>query len=589
MKKYSFEFEATMVAVCNVTVDANSIKEAFKKFREFELNDDWKEGDQISCEIDFSTATIDGEWIKDAKDEEEYFYQYQENISEVEEENMDYKRREPNNFDRIEYLEKLENTLQRHWNSWFALSNMFNGAFEYEFEINDFITEKYPFAKSHDELFAEVEEWIHNTSRLVQNARKSLEPNLAHRNDWKDKYYKVEEPQAEYHGVIDGRRFITCSVHYENITIRDDEGKIYYLPPETLLIALNEFLFMAEKKRTRTWLKPLVSDKVEEDNTAYGYLERESEARMKEILRLRALIRNFPFDAYYVVIVRGDVEPELSVKSKTADERDSLAKQIKANDSDQDDGIYWLNIVDGVPEIGSYSGFFFEDEDEVGEPKAPYYKLSTVRDKWVCAFDTWCCGWECVRHHGGELDGLPYLYDSKEAVKSDSLFDKDNDFAYRAEMFKEGRKLVFNADGSLTILGEYIAREPEGEYSPSLVLGIGHRSEYAEFLDVAKIKVDIDNYTRLNILKAMWQCRKEKHIFSINIDSNGMCDFLKNDDTESDDFRADVVYYTVYSNSACVYAQSKYDCNCNFESEMFYINDKMIIETDSQKELNQMI
>ena len=361
MKKYSFEFEATMVAVCNVTVDANSIKEAFKKFREFELNDDWKEGDQISCEIDFSTATIDGEWIKDAKDEEEYFYQYQENISEVEEENMDYK------------------------------------------------------------------------------------------------HYKVEEPQAEYHGVIDGRRFITCSVHYDNITIRDDEGKLYYLPPETLLIALNEFLFMVEKKRTRTWLKPLVSDKVEEDNTSYGYLERESEARMKEILRLRALIRNFPFDAYYVVIVRGDVEPELSVKSKTADERDSLAKQIKANDSDQDDGIYWLNIVDGVPEIGSYSGFFFEDEDEVGEPKAPYYKLSTIRDKWVCAFNT-DHGWDCVRHHGGELDGLPYLYDSKEAVGSDSLFDKDNDFAYRAEMFKEGRKLVFNADGSLTILGEYIAR-----------------------------------------------------------------------------------------------------------------------------------
>jgi len=381
-----------------------------------------------------------------------------------------YKRREPNNFDRIEYLEKLENTLQRHWNSWFALSNMFNGAFEYEFEINDFITEKYPFAKSHDELFAEVEEWIHNTSRLVQNARKSLEPNLAHRNDWKDKYYKVEEPQAEYHGVIDGRRFITCSVHYENITIRDDEGKVYYLPPKTLLIALSEFLFMVEKKKTRTWLTPLVCDRVEENWARYDTDETNgmglrldaeieiSEQRMKEINRLRALIHNFPFDAYYVVIVRGDVEPELSVKSKTADERDSLAKQIKANDSDQDDGIYWLNIVDGVPEIGSYSGFFFEDEDEVGEPKAPYYKLSTVRDKWVCAFDTWCCGWECVRHNEGELEGFPYLYDSKEAVGSDSLFDKDNDFAYRAEMFKEGRKLVFNDDGSLTILGEYIAR-----------------------------------------------------------------------------------------------------------------------------------
>lgn len=216
--------------------------------------------------------------------------------------------------------------------------------------------------------------------------------------------------------------------------------------------ALLEYLQTYKKYKNCTSLT------VEED-TPQGYsFERESESRMDEIRRLRNIVRKLNTPKYYVVIMRGNVEPELSVKSNTEDERDGLAKQIKRDDSNQEDGIYWLNIVEGVPEIGSYSGAFLNDHNEIEEPKAPYYKLSEVRDKWVCAFDTWCCGWDCVRYHGGERDGMPFLYDSKKAVETDEFFNKFTDFAYKADMFKEGRKLLRYADGRMTIEGEYIAR-----------------------------------------------------------------------------------------------------------------------------------
>lgn len=134
-------------------------------------------------------------------------------------------------------------------------------------------------------------------------------------------------------------------------------------------------------------------------------------------------------------------------------------------------------------------------------------------------------------------------------------------------------------------LMEDSVEEPEAEYSPSITLGMGFKSEYAEFLDVDKIKLTMSNFTRLNILRAMDQCKAEKHIFSINIDCYDEVEFLTHEDDPTDDFRADVMYYVVYNFGACLYAQSKWDCNCHFESEMFYIDDNMNIETASQREL----
>ena len=67
---------------------------------------------------------------------------------------------------------------------------------------------------------------------------------------------------------------------------------------------------------------------------------------------------------YYLVPVWGDVEPSIEGPFVTSVERDASAKKIRAaDDDDLKNGLYWLNIdEDGQPEIGAYSGRFFEDE-----------------------------------------------------------------------------------------------------------------------------------------------------------------------------------------------------------------------------------
>jgi hypothetical protein len=64
---------------------------------------------------------------------------------------------------------------------------------------------------------------------------------------------------------------------------------------------------------------------------------------------------------HYLVIVVGDVEPELEGPFSCEDARDDAARRYRKTNGDYD-GLYWLDI-DGVPEIGAYSGAFFEKDD----------------------------------------------------------------------------------------------------------------------------------------------------------------------------------------------------------------------------------
>lgn len=195
----------------------------------------------------------------------------------------------------VEYLEQVSYRFEALRLAFIKFNETWSEDSDFDLNLNDYLTTMYPFPKSFDEFLVDFALWYGDGASKIVKAKNEIQPRLS----IKEINEMVEEPQAEYHGVIDGRRFITCSVHYENITIRDDEGKLYYLPPETLLIALNEFLFMVEKKRTRTWLKPLVSDKVEESNDDYEaykmkrQLDEEtdiSEQRMREINRLRKIV-----------------------------------------------------------------------------------------------------------------------------------------------------------------------------------------------------------------------------------------------------------------------------------------------------------
>ena len=55
----------------------------------------------------------------------------------------------------------------------------------------------------------------------------------------------------------------------------------------------------------------------------------------------------------YLVIVVGDIEPELH-KFETDEQRDNAAIEHKREEGD-DDGIFKLDIVDGVPVMMTYS------------------------------------------------------------------------------------------------------------------------------------------------------------------------------------------------------------------------------------------
>lgn len=66
--------------------------------------------------------------------------------------------------------------------------------------------------------------------------------------------------------------------------------------------------------------------------------------------------------AFYLMVVVGDVEPELFGPFVTEEQRDAAAKSHRVQDPERHDGIYWLNVgAKGALETGAYSGGFFDD------------------------------------------------------------------------------------------------------------------------------------------------------------------------------------------------------------------------------------
>lgn len=68
----------------------------------------------------------------------------------------------------------------------------------------------------------------------------------------------------------------------------------------------------------------------------------------------------------YLVIVVGDIEPEL-YKFETDEQRDNATIEHKREEGD-DDGIFKLDVVNGIPEMTTYSNGFFWDaleDDEI--------------------------------------------------------------------------------------------------------------------------------------------------------------------------------------------------------------------------------
>ena len=61
-------------------------------------------------------------------------------------------------------------------------------------------------------------------------------------------------------GKINGTEITSVNIFYEHLYIATADGKHYYMKPAELLIMMNEFVFDAEFKKTRTHLHPVPPD-----------------------------------------------------------------------------------------------------------------------------------------------------------------------------------------------------------------------------------------------------------------------------------------------------------------------------------------
>jgi hypothetical protein len=70
-----------------------------------------------------------------------------------------------------------------------------------------------------------------------------------------------------------------------------------------------------------------------------------------------------PMNQYYVLVAWGCVEIELVGPFETEELRDKRARELR-KESDTNDGVWALDLIDGKPTVGDYSGgFFMEDEN----------------------------------------------------------------------------------------------------------------------------------------------------------------------------------------------------------------------------------
>lgn len=394
------------------------------------------------------------------------------------------------------------------------------------------------------------------------------------------------------------------------------------------------------------------NDEVHEEDYEYlkkevDSLAKETEARMWEIRRLRALVREQSteimvlkslINRYFVLHVWADVEPSLHPVTAYAD-LITKAREMRKSD-DEESSYYKLIITDGEVSVDTYTNDELDGEAEVNEqpvryiviekqdpyfpaivtdeegtpkvfhslrraeeeaedcqdaqivemhePPAPYFTPEEAAGKWICAFDTMCRGWDCVRGSKGEKDDVPYLYNSKEEVEEDDFFDPDDDFAIPATEFIEGRKAVWGVDG-LHITGIPIvigykiqgndvvkAEEPEVKYNQIIRVAKAWQSNeyYPEDVDIIELILDFKD--RLRLMEAQEKCKLYGYDYIAM--RAGMGARLLSHDGELSEMRTDVEYFKCYKTGIYFYAQNKYDATCQIESEVMIVTEGLGIE-----------
>lgn len=323
-------------------------------------------------------------------------------------------------LEQVEYLEQVNRRFEALLLAFRRFNEVWNNDSDHGLDLNDYLTTMYPFEKSFDEFLIDFGLWYADGASKIVQAKHEIQPRLSIKeiNELTD---EVGEPDAEYGSSSSSsweeiaelrmkeiRRLRAIVQGYENraeTTFIKDIGTeqtgggvmVDFITFKTLpfVIGLTDDSICLYKSMEHFWgdetgeigsiTIPDTIDVVGEKKPTYGLsdkidalMTRRANKELKEAIEvMKGLLK----PVYYVIKVYGDVEPELSVPSPTEEMRDSVAKQMKALDEQEEgenySGFYWLNIINGKPEVGSFSGAFFDGVDEVNERRGEYASPQT--------------------------------------------------------------------------------------------------------------------------------------------------------------------------------------------------------------------
>jgi hypothetical protein len=83
----------------------------------------------------------------------------------------------------IEYINRTIDSMVAFTNAWKKLSETWSIDYRNGIDLNDYLVQMYPFGQSFDELLTDVMLWHDDGVKKLTALKKSLQPNLADRNN----------------------------------------------------------------------------------------------------------------------------------------------------------------------------------------------------------------------------------------------------------------------------------------------------------------------------------------------------------------------------------------------------------------------
>jgi hypothetical protein len=297
-------------------------------------------------------------------------------------------------YQTLDYIDKVIADMEKLRHSFFRMKATWERDDKFGIDLNDYLQEKYPFALSLDELAFKVQDWENNgASKLIQ-LKRSLEVNIGNRSN------NLGEPEVTYHPEVG--KILNLQKGWDT-----EDGAYFHIEKITIILSdktIEQLRYAMKKCKKNDWWA--IEVRCDDD---VKYIDED----------------NLPNEDWRADVEYFRVDP--SSITLHAQHKHNSGAQIESES-------FTLDIFNNTP------------ANAVGEPSAPYFTKAEAEGKWIMAFDTICQGWACVTDH----EGKPALYNSKEEVEADDMFEQDEDFAVLATEYLEGRRLIFGGKGART-------------------------------------------------------------------------------------------------------------------------------------------